>query len=102
MFGRKKDKLQVTITVDDTVDIRAVRDYLISVVFKKFSFIRHASATFGIGGSNVAAEDYEATRAYEGIAAEVVDRGIRESELEDLKDKVSDLQDEIDERIALG
>jgi hypothetical protein len=102
MFGRKRDKLHVTITVDDTVDIRAVRDFLITVVLRKFSFIRHASATFGIGHANQAAEDYEATRAYEGIAGKIVKAEIEDNELENLKDQVSDLQDKIDERIALN
>ena len=102
MFGKRKDKLQVTITIDDSVDIRAVRDFLIDVVFRKFSFIRHASATFGIGSNNVAAEDYETSRAYEGIAEAVVNEQIEDNELANLKGQVSDLQDKIDERIALN
>lgn len=101
MFG-KKDKIHIQLTVDDSVDIRAVRDYLISVVFRKMSFIRHASASFGVFSHNVVAEDYETTRAYEGIAEEVVDAQINENKLQILKDQVSELQDEIDERIALG
>jgi hypothetical protein len=102
MFGKRKDKLHVTITIDDSVDIRAVRDFLVDVVFRKFSFIRHASATFGIGSSNVAAEDYEASRAYEGIAESVVNETIEDNELQRLKDEVSEIQDKIDERIALN
>ena len=101
MFRNKKNKLNITITIDDSVDIRAVRDFLIDVVFRKFSFIRHASASFGFGGSNVAAEDYESSRAYEGIASEVVDKSIRNNELENLRDELSELQDKLDERIAL-
>lgn len=101
MFGNKRNKLHIQLTVDDSVDIRAVRDYLVSVVFRKMSFVKHASASFGIFSHNVVAEDYETTRAYEGIAEKVVDDSIKKLELEQLKNKVSDIQDEIDERIAL-
>jgi len=102
MFGNKKDKIHIQLTVDDSVDKRAVRDYLISVIFRKMSFIKHASATFGIFSHNVVAEDYEASRAYEGIAEEVVNEQIEDNELQNLKDQVSDIQDKIDERIALN
>ncbi len=101
MFGKKKKELNVKLTLDDTVEINAVRDFLICVVFKRFSFIRHASATYGISNSNVAAEDYESTRIYEGIAEEVVDHSIRQNELQNMKDELGALQDKLDERIAL-
>lgn len=101
MFGKRANKLRIQLIVDDDIDPRAIRDYLIYVVFRKMSFIRHASATFGISSHNVAAEDYESSRAYEGIAESVVDESIKSNELQQLKNKVSEIQDEIDERIAL-
>lgn len=102
MFGRRKDKLYVTLTVDDSVDIRAVRDYLIDVALRKMSFIRHASASFGILSHNIVAEDYEATRMYEGIAEEIVAESEEDSKLEQIKLDLEDLQEKIDERIALN
>lgn len=102
MFGNKKDKIHIQLTVDDSIDIRAVRDYLISSVFRKMSFIRHASASFGILSNNIVAEDYETDRIYEGVAEKVVEESIEDSALNDLKNQVAEIQDKIDERIALN
>ena len=102
MFGKKRNKLYVTLTIDDSVDIRAVRDFLINVVLKKLTFIKHASASFGTFSNNVVAEDYETSRAYAGIAVEAVDRTINENELKTLRQKINDLQEEVEERSALS
>ncbi len=99
MFGKRDNKIHVTLTTDNSVDKRAVRDYLIDVVFKRMNFIRHASASFGIFSNNVAAEDYEASRAYESRAQELVDGEVWFSEMEDLQNRVEELRDEIEIKI---
>ncbi len=96
MFGNKNNKIHVTLTTDHTVDKRAVRDYLIDVVFKRMPFIRHASASFGIFSNNVAAEDYEASRAYENVAQELVDGEVWFNDMENLQNRVDELRDEIE------
>lgn len=102
MFGKRKDKLYVTLTIHDSEDIRPIRDYLIDIVFRKMPFIRHASASFGVISNNVVAEDYETTRAYENIPDEIVAENNEAGELQQMKLDLEDMQEKIDERIALN